>query len=84
MKTTSAKAKTWLKSKPNKSIVLLKDLKNWQAKTQAPIPSELNPDFDAEKEKAAIEKKLNSANQKGNRKRGKRQKQSSKSEKQNS
>ncbi len=34
-------------------------MKAWRAETNAPVPSEKNPEFDAEVEKAAIEAALN-------------------------
>ncbi|MFK7768505.1 MAG: sulfatase [Mariniblastus sp.] len=57
------------KEKTELAAQLLKDLKAWQMKTQAPIPREPNPDFNAEAERVAIEKKL--AGRQGNRKKQK-------------
>ena len=57
---------------------LLGDLKAWQSKTQAPIPTELNPKFDAEVEKAAIEDFLKEKGKPKKRKSQKRKRQKQK------
>lgn len=42
-------------SNPEKCAELLKDLQDWQARISAPIPTEKNPEFDANAEAEAIE-----------------------------
>ena len=49
-------SKNLAESNPEKAEELLSVLQSWREKVNAPVPTERNPDFDPEKEAAAIAK----------------------------
>jgi len=58
-------------SNPEKAKAMHAQLKAWRKSTNAPVPSERNPEYDADAEKSAIKKALSGGETKKNRGRGK-------------
>ena len=63
-------SKNLAKSNPEKTAELHAVLKKWRKEIGAPVPDQPNPQFDAEAEKAAIEKALGGSADKKEKKKG--------------